>query len=148
MEEIDLCWRFYRAGYRIAYIPSSRVYHVGGGALPYNSPYKLYLNFRNSLFFIFKNLEKRNLRRTLFIRKLLDGIAAVSFLAKGSIRNFRAVWKAHMDFYKNLEELKGKREFVMNLGRSDNNAPILNKSIVFEFYAKGCKTFKSLKSEF
>jgi GT2 family glycosyltransferase len=148
MEEIDLCWRFYRAGYRISYIPSSKVYHVGGGALPYNSPYKLYLNFRNSLFFIYKNLEKKSLGRILFIRKILDGIAAVKFLAKGNLKNFKAVWKSHMDFYSNLKELKVKRDFVMSLGKSDNNAPVLNKSIVFEFYAKGHKTFKSLNTEF
>jgi GT2 family glycosyltransferase len=148
MEEIDLCWRFHKSGYRIAYIPGSKVFHVGGGALPYHSPYKLYLNFRNSLFFLYKNLSPGTLTKTLFIRKMLDGIAATSFLLKGSLKNFRSVWRAHMDFYHNKRELKQKRKLVMNLGNSDFNAPILNKSIVFEFYAKGCKTYDSLKTDF
>jgi GT2 family glycosyltransferase len=148
MEEIDLCWRFHKKGYSVAYIPDSKVYHVGGGALPYHSPYKLYLNFRNSLYFLYKNLDDSSLQTKLFVRKMLDGIAAISFLLKGSLKNFRSVWKAHMDFYSNLKELKEKRKWVANLGKSDFDAPILNKSIVFEFYAHGCKTYHSLKTDF
>jgi len=80
MEEIDLCWRLNKAGYRISYIPESVVYHVGGGSLPYESPFKTYLNFRNSLYLLYKNLPDNRLHYVLFIRKLLDALAAVRFL--------------------------------------------------------------------
>lgn len=147
MEEIDLCWRFNKAGYRVSYISTSVVYHVGGGALPYNSPFKTYLNFRNSLFLLYKNLPEKNFRRVLFIRKLLDGVAAIMFLAKGRFGSFRSVWKAHMDYYKNIALLKVKREAVKKLGITSAGKVILNKSIVFEFYIKGNKTFDKLKIE-
>jgi GT2 family glycosyltransferase len=83
MEEIDLCWRFHKAGYRVSCVPGSFVYHVGGGALPYNSPFKTYLNFRNSLYLLYKNLPGSDLRSVLFKRKILDGIASLFFLVKG-----------------------------------------------------------------
>ncbi len=147
MEEIDLCWRFNKAGYRVSYIPDSRVYHVGGGALPYNSPFKTYLNFRNSLFLLYKNLPDNKLFRVLFIRKILDGMAAIMFLFNGSFSSVLSVWKAHMDYYRSLKELREKRIAVKKLEEVDFPPHVLNKSIVFEFYAKGNKTFNSLKTE-
>lgn len=144
MEEIDLCWRFARAGYRVACIPDSVVYHVGGGALPYNSPFKTYLNFRNSLFLLHKNLDNRHMKSILFKRKIFDGIAALSFLLKGRWSMVKSVWKAHMDYYRSIDELEKKRDFAKKLGKGDYSAPILNKSIVLEFYARGRKTFRSL----
>jgi len=146
MEEIDLCWRFNKAGYRVSFVAGSVVYHVGGGALPYNSPFKTYLNFRNSLFLLYKNLPDKNFHLKLFIRKILDGIAALMFLLKGQSGSFRSVWKAHVDYYKNIDQLKRKRKLVKVLENRDNVPLILNKSIVFEFYVKGNKTFKSLKT--
>lgn len=141
MEEIDLCWRFAHAGYRISVIPESIVYHVGGGTLPYDSPFKTYLNFRNSLYLLYKNLEEKRIR-IMFIRKILDGIAALRFLFKGKPQAFKAVFKAHIDFYRNLTILKQKRQKV--LSKKIYNPCILNKSIVFEFYARGLKTFSQL----
>ena len=146
MEEIDLCWRFSKAGYRVSYHPGSVIYHVGGGALPYNSPFKTYLNFRNSLFLLYKNLPDKNLYRILFIRKLLDGVAAIWFLLNGSFESVRSVWRAHMDYYKSKSELKEKRKMVKKLETGYFPSLILNKSIVFEFYAKGNKTYSSLKT--
>jgi GT2 family glycosyltransferase len=145
MEEIDLCWRFNKAGYRIRYIPESVVYHVGGGALPYESPFKTYLNFRNSLFLLYKNLPDDELHNTLFTRRLLDGVAALKFLLSGSFGSFKSVWKAHMDYYGNLNQLRGQRKEVKLIESNPNSPPILNKSIVFEFYIKRHKTFDSLK---
>lgn len=145
MEEIDLCWRFHAAGFRLAYVPSSAVCHVGGGALPYDSPFKTYLNFRNSLFLLYKNLEDEEMKSILFARRVLDGIAALKFLLTGSVGSFRAVWKAHRDYYRSIPVLREKRQAVKNMRKGDYSAPILNKSIVFEFYAKGNKTFDSLK---
>jgi GT2 family glycosyltransferase len=147
MEEIDLCWRFHRAGYRVCYLPSSAVYHIGGGSLSYSSPFKTYLNFRNSLFLLYKNLPDSKLRSILFKRKLLDGVAAIFFLAKGSFSSGWAVLKAHTDYYKSLKHLKEKRSDVKKLGEAFYFAPILNKSIVFEFYVKGNKTYGSLHRE-
>ena len=145
MEEIDLCWRFSKAGYRVCYIPHSVVYHVGGGTLPYDSPFKTYLNFRNSLFLLYKNLPDDKFHKILFIRRLLDGLAAAMFLFKGNFRNVRSVLKAHIDYYKEISELKEKERLVKNLEVKDFQPLILNKSIVFEFYIKGNKTYKSLK---
>jgi len=145
MEEIDLCWRFSKAGYRVCYIPDSLIYHVGGGALSYKSPFKTYLNFRNSLFLLYKNLPDKNLYRILFIRRLLDGLAAIWFLLNGSFDSVKAVWRAHIDYYKSISELKEKRKMVKNMEIVHFSSPLLNKSIVFEFYAKGNKTYSSLK---
>ncbi len=148
MEEIDLCWRFHKAGYRVSCIPHSAVYHVGGGALPYDSPFKTYLNFRNSLFLLYKNLPDKSHIRILFIRRVLDGIAAVFFLLKGQFRSVRSVWKAHIDFYRNLDQLREKRKIVKELCTKKEAGMILNKSIVFEFYIKRTRTFRELKTKF
>jgi hypothetical protein len=123
------------------------IYHVGGGTLPYSSPLKTYLNFRNSLFLLYKNLPDKKLYTVLFIRKLLDGLAAIYFLMKGSFKSVRAVWNAHMDYYKAINNLREKRKAAKKLEINDNSWDcVLNKSIVFEFYIKGNKTYKSLKS--
>lgn len=144
MEEIDLCWRMHLAGYKLRCIPESVVYHVGGGTLPYDSPFKIYLNFRNNLFLLYKNLNNNKLQQIMFIRRLLDGMAAMMFLFRGNFSGFRSIWKAHMDFYRNLDSLKAGRKKVQELSKENYYAPHLNKSIVFEFYAKGKKTFSSL----
>jgi hypothetical protein len=147
MEEIDLCWRFNKAGYRISYIPGSVVYHIGGGSLPYESPFKTYLNYRNSLFLLYKNLPDNQLHTILFIRKLMDGLAAIRFLAKGNFDSVRSVWKAHIDYYKSISELKVKRKMAKKSEVIQSPTTILNKSVVFEFYVKGNKTYSSLKTE-
>lgn len=147
MEEIDLCWRFNKAGYRVGYIPASVIYHVGGGALPYNSPFKLYLNFRNSLFMLYKNLPDKNFHRILFMRKILDGFAALVFLFKGQFGSFMSVLKAHITYYRSIDKLKISRKLVKEFETDFIFPAILNKSIVFEFYVKGNKTFSSLKIE-
>jgi hypothetical protein len=146
MEEIDLCWRFNKTGYRVCFNPESVVYHIGGGSLPYNSPFKLYLNFRNSLFLLYKNLPDGKLHRNLFKRKVLDGLAALMFLFQGKLRCFWSVVHAHISYYKSVPELKVKREVVKKLTTGRIVPLILNKSIVFEFYIKGHKTFSSLKT--
>jgi GT2 family glycosyltransferase len=145
MEEVDLCWRFKRAGYRVSFLPDSVVYHVGGGTLPYDSPHKSYLNFRNSLFLLYKNLPDKKLHTVLFIRKLMDGLAAVMFIVSGRLLIARSVLKAHIDYYKSIKELKLKREQAKRIEKTTSLSNILNKSIVFEFYIKGRKTFSSLK---
>jgi len=147
MEEIDLCWRFSKLGYRVCYIPDSVIYHVGGGSLPYTSPFKTYLNFRNSLFMLYKNLPDNKLQRVLFIRKVLDGMAAIMFLFKGDFVNFASVWNSHIDYYRNKKELIAKRDAVKKLEIVSTPSRVMNKSIVFEFYIRGRKTFDQLKME-
>jgi GT2 family glycosyltransferase len=144
MEEVDLCWRFHLAGLRVSCVPESIVYHAGGGSLPYDSKLKTYLNFRNNLFLLFKNLPDNKFHKTMFIRKILDGVAAIMFIIKGRTGNAKAVWKAHMDYYKNIKSLKVKRESVSNLVKDKTISHLVNKSIVFRFYIKGEKTFGSL----
>ncbi len=145
MEEIDLCWRFHKAGYRVGFIHESVVYHVGGGTLPYDSPFKTYLNFRNSLYLLYKNLPDYNIHRIIVVRKLLDGLAALRFLFKGKPGCFKSVWNAHIDYYKAVSRLREKRSEVKKLGDYAYKPSFLNKSVVFEFYAKGKKTFNSFK---
>jgi GT2 family glycosyltransferase len=147
MEEIDLCWRFNKAGFRITFIPQSIVYHAGGGALNYDSPYKTYLNFRNSLAMLYKNLPDEKLVPTLFKRMILDGLAAAMFLFNGRFRHFSAVLKAHISFYRSLGELRKKRAIVKKNGMDHTSGLILNKSIVFEFYIKGAKTYSRLMNK-
>jgi GT2 family glycosyltransferase len=147
MEEIDLCWRFHKAGYRVSFVPGSVVYHIGGGALPYNSPFKTYLNFRNSLYLLYKNLPDARFKKILFYRKMLDGLAVLFFLVKGQFKSVGSVWKAHKDYYKNVSNLKEKRKLITRDSKTtDLRNPLVNKCIVFEFYIKGHKTYNSIFS--
>ncbi len=143
MEEVDLCWRFHNAGLRVVCLPLSVVYHVGGGALPYGSEQKTYLNFRNSLYLLYKNLPDKLLRRTILIRRILDGVAALRFCFMGMFRNVRAISRAHHDFRKNIRQLKKKRTMT----KGENSSLMLNKSIVFRFYLIGERTFGSLYTQ-
>jgi GT2 family glycosyltransferase len=148
MEEIDLCWRFHKAGYRVSYVPDSSVYHIGGGTLSYRSPFKTYLNFRNSLYLLYKNLPGNKKGKILIKRRFLDGIAALFFLFKGQFKSVGAVWKAHIDYYRHQGRLKEKRENIRSEYGDKSVGLILNKCIVFEFYIKGRKTFSSLNTKF
>ncbi len=98
MEEIDLCWRIRLAGYRICAVPSAVVYHLGGGSLPAENPRKTYLNFRNNLLMLHKNLPRKQGRRFLFKRRLLDTLAWAKFVATFDFANAAAIVRAHRDF--------------------------------------------------
>lgn len=142
MEEIDFCWRVKNAGYSIRYIHNSEVYHVGGGTLPKENPFKTYLNFRNNLFLLYKNLPQKKLHKTLFIRKILDGIAFIKFFISLDFKNCKSIYKAHIDFYKALPKLKLKREELKNMLVNTEHQEILNKSIVIEYFIKQKKQIK------
>ncbi len=114
MEEIDLCWRAQLVGYRIAVQPASCVYHLGGGTLSVNNPHKTYLNFRNNLAMLYKNLSKGRLWPTLLVRMLLDGLAAMAYLLQGKPMLFKAVFRAHRDFYRNFSSLRKKRRSIQS----------------------------------
>ena len=144
MEEIDLCWRLKNRGYKIAVCPTSIVLHLGGGSLSYGSPQKIFLNFRNNLFLLYKNLPKGRLYKTLFIRMLLDGIAAIQFLITGQLKAFFMVLKAHLDFYRNLRKLKLKRKVLLQKVTTPNHPEVYNGSLIFDFFIARKKKFSSL----
>lgn len=98
-EEIDLCWRIQNEGYKIFYTYESKVYHFGGGTLNYQNPKKTYLNIRNNLSTLLKNLPFRFIFPVIFIRLFLDGIAGLYFGLKNSPAHIIAVIKAHFSFY-------------------------------------------------
>ncbi|MBD5341036.1 MAG: glycosyltransferase family 2 protein [Bacteroides sp.] len=104
MEEIDLCCRILNAGYRVCAVTDSVVYHVGGASLNQGNPKKTYLNFRNNLLLLHKNLPRKKGKRKLFIRRLVDTLAWGMFVVKGDFANARAVFKAHNDFRKMKKE--------------------------------------------
>jgi len=143
MEEIDLCWRAKKIGYQFWVVPSSVVYHVGGGTLPYSSPRKTYLNFRNSLFMIVKN-HHGLLFPKLFYRLSLDGVASVRFLLKGEFKQLMAVFNAHMAMYGQLNTLLKKRKAIKRTRTNPNNAGLYGGSILWARYFKGIHHFSEL----
>jgi len=151
MEEIDLCWRIKRAGYKVMARPRSVVYHVGGGTLDYNTPRKTYLNFRNSLYTLVKNEERRRLLWILPLRLLLDGLAGVLFLMQGKFAHIRSIVQAHYAFFPNFKTVLSKRRQVAELVQkvSISNLPNTSAgrypgSIVWQYYALGKRRFKNL----
>ena len=144
MEEIDMCWRIKKRGFNFKVIPSSVVYHVGGGTLAYNSPKKTYLNFRNSLFMITKNHEGVLFFKIVY-RLCLDGIAGVLFLVKGSPTHTISVLKAHLDFYKYLFIMLRKRKELKNkTDRQVNLTGVYEGSILWARYFKGILKYSEL----
>lgn len=150
MEEIDLSWRLQRMGKHIAVIPESVIYHLGGGTLDYNSPRKTFLNFRNSLYILLKNERGHTLVWLLFVRFLLDGVAAIRFILMGDVGNFLAVWRAHMHFYASFSKMWKKRKIFLQL-LDDNGIQErialdgrYRGSIVWDYYILGKKRFSEL----
>ena len=109
-EEIDLCWRVQNLGYRIVCQPKSKIYHVGGGALPKSNPFKTYLNFRNNLYLVVKNLPDNEIGFVLFVRFFLDVVAAIRMLFQGNFKECHAVFRAYGAFIKNKKKMKAKRQ--------------------------------------
>jgi len=144
MEEIDLCWRLKRMGHSIYFIPSSTIYHVGGGTLDYRNPRKTYFNFRNNLLLLYKNLPLAGKRRIIFSRMILDGISAFRFLLRADFRDFMAVIRAHASFY----GMKGFYRGTNNRNNLNNNPVIVSGiypgSIVADFFLRGRKQFGEL----
>ena len=137
-EEIDLCWRAINKGHQIKYTSKTTVYHLGGATLAQGNPQKTYLNFRNSLLMLLKNLPKSSLFQVLFIRMLLDGLAGIQFLCKGKFSHFGAILKAHYSFYllfsrnyKKRETTQIKRYYKIN-------------SIVYSYFIKKRSIFAEI----
>lgn len=145
MEEIDLCWRLNNRGRRIVCLPSSTVFHVGAATLKKESPRKTYLNFRNNLLMLYKNLPRRRLKKTMIIRLILDYIAALQFTITGKYTNAKEVIRAHKDFYDNRKNFRQARQENLRLMINDEPKTIYYKSILAAYYLKGIRTFSKLK---
>jgi GT2 family glycosyltransferase len=143
MEEIDLCWRMKNKGYKIMYSGKSTVYHVGGGTLPKKYPKKTYLNFRNNLTLLFKNLPKNRLLRVYIARIFLDGVAAFKFLLEGSFMSCIAVTKAHFSFFRTYSKTMKKRR----LTEHKNVSEIYSGNIALDYFLKRKKLFSELPSK-
>lgn len=137
MEEIDLCWRILLSGREIWAIPSGRVYHLGGGSLPASNPRKTYLNFRNNLLMLHKNLPDSCRRGILLRRRMLDALAWMKYVVSGDFDNASAVLKAHRDFRRMRKAYKSHPK--VNLLNVDTN-------ILFDYYVRNRRTFSSLKN--
>ncbi len=143
MEEIDLCWRLKNFGYKIMYSADSTVYHVGGGTLNKTNPNKTFLNFRNNLMLLFKNLPPHNFFLIILIRFKLDGLAGFKFLFSGQFSHFIAVIKAHFSFYASFGKTFKKRKLLKQQIKHYTTAVYLH-SIIADYYLRGKKTFKEI----
>ncbi|MFT3885793.1 MAG: glycosyltransferase family 2 protein [Flavobacteriales bacterium] len=144
MEEIDLCWRLRRMGWTIGYTSRTAVYHVGGGALGYGSPRKTYLNFRNSLAVLTKNLRSRFILYRILHRMLLDQFAALKFLAEGHGAHAWEVGRAHRHFCKRLPALLRERTRLKRAERSPDLTGMYHRSIAYDRFILGWKHFPQL----
>lgn len=142
MEEIDLCWRLKSLGYAIAAVPQGTVYHLGGGSLPASSPRKTYLNFRNSLLMLYKNLPRSERRGFLIRRRLLDTIAWAKFMLTLDFRNASAIIGAHRDFRRMA------REHYRDVKSPETNLlpslPWGRRNILVDYYLRGTRKFSDL----
>lgn len=157
MEEIDLCWRIHRLGCDIRYVPQSTVYHLGGGSLPADNPRKTYLNFRNNLLLLYKNLPKREGRRILFVRRLYDTLAFAVFVAKApvalvtghrreaslAIANAHAVLRAHRHFRSMRSNYSPAADGQPEASTFAMLSPI---NIILEYNLRRRRTFTQLKA--
>lgn len=150
MEEIDLCWRIKRAGFKVTVLPKSVVYHVGGSTLNYLSPRKTFLNFRNSYYTLVKNERKGKLTWLIPTRLILDGLAGILFLFQGKFSHILSIIKAHWTFFPQFLKLYRNRSHSQDLidklsiSAEPNQAGILDKSIIIQYYLRGKRFFHQL----
>lgn len=149
-EEIDLCWKMKTAGFSIKCIPSSIVYHEGGSTLDYNNPRKDFLNFRNNLYLLTKNVNITSLLWLVPVRLILDGIAGIKFLIDKRPKSTLAIIKAHMSFYRHLplvfERRNKEHQWIKNVKiNKPNYTGKYYNSIVYKYYIEGKKKFSQLK---
>lgn len=143
-EEIDLCWRLWLMGRKVFCVPDSYVYHIGGGTLPKNNPMKTFLNFRNNLTMLYKNLPDDTLGRVMRVRAVLDYVAALQALCAGRIGDCKAIIKGRRAFKEWLPEYREVRKSVQNRRKADNVVGIYRHSILWQYYVKGKRTYAEL----
>lgn len=147
MEEIDLCWRLNARGYRIVCVPQSTVFHVGGGTLNVEHPRKTYLNFRNNLLMLYKNLPQNALKEVLFWRSILDYLAAFQLFVSGKPKNAISVFKARSDFKKMMPDFDEKRKENILYATRTHCDEMLQKSLIVDYYLKRNKTYTKLTTQ-
>ncbi len=143
-EEIDLCWRLRSRAYRIVCVPQSVVYHLGGGTLPKENPRKTFLNFRNNLLLLYKNLPQRRLRTVFFLRFWLDALASLVFLLKGEGRSFLAVWQARREFRRIRQDFAADRIANLAASRLDPIPEMYSGSLLVAYHLKKLRSFAQL----
>lgn len=144
MEEIDLCWRLRCRGHEVRSVASSVVYHVGGATLNAGHPRKTFLNFRNNLLMLYKNLPDSDLHGVLFVRAMLDYVAAAMFLLKGEWGSVKAVFRARKEFRKLKTEFRASREENLRKSVSMNVPERTRYSILWKYHIGRCHTFDQL----
>ncbi len=149
MEEIDFCWRIKRAGYKVMVCPESVVYHLGGATLSKANPKKTYLNFRNNLILLFKNVPSVYLFTRFPIRILLDTVAAYRALFSGDFNTFKAIFKAHIYFMFNIFSIlkrrkKANKQVNNNTIGKVNNDGWMRLSLVYRYFLKKQNKFSLL----
>jgi GT2 family glycosyltransferase len=144
MEEIDICWRLKNLGYKVIYCPDSEIYHVGGGTLNSDNPFKTYLNFRNNLYILQKNLPLKEAYIMIFLRFWIDLIAWIHFIATGKFRHAAAVSKAHFSFFQNIRLNARKRTGIQIPFL--NHAGVYHSSVVWAFFVRKITRFSDLKN--
>ncbi len=149
MEEIDLCWRLKNRGYKVYAVGKSHVYHVGGGTLPTHSPRKTYLNFRNSLWMLFKNSSPKTRLKKIAVRILLDCIAMLRFAISGQWPLVKAVGSAILDFLKSIVKYKNNsikvEDSLSPVKNLEKGHGIFEGSIVMAYFMQSKKRFSALK---
>lgn len=146
MEEIDWCWRVQRLGYEVWACSESTVYHVGGGTLHKSNPHKTYLNYRNSLFMLYRNWPADGwLWGKVLLRLVLDGLSSLLFLKVGQWRDVGAILRAHFAFYGQLPQLHQQRKSLRQ--QQKTNVTLYPRSIVWQYFAEGKKTFDEISNE-
>ena len=144
-EEIDLCWRAQLAGYKVYACPASVVYHVGGGTLPKGNAQKVYLNFRNNLVMMAKNMRTWEAVWKISLRFVLDAISAVKSLLSGEGTYFTAVVRAHVRFCGWL--LAERKKSLFPVARKGALAGYLQKSVVWSYFVRGKRKFSEIYTQ-
>ena len=140
MEEIDLCWRLQQRGYTVGCVPQSKVFHVGGGTLQATSPFKTYLNFRNNLWLLTKNLPGSRWWWTFPLRLVLDGVAGAKFLIEGKPKHTGMIVKAHWHAFAKLGKMWRKRGEIVPL----KAYPSVNKWLFVEYFLRKKCTYSEI----
>ncbi len=154
MEEIDLCWRLRTMGYRLVCVSASTAFHLGGATLNQGNARKTFLNFRNNLLMIYKNLPQEELRKVLRTRRSLDFLAAMQFLVKGDTANMKAVFRADREFRRLQPSYEAVREEIQKnrttvKGTDPRNTPTAlpdhtSVSILWQYHVLGRKTYRQI----
>lgn len=143
-EEIDLCWRLRSRGRGIVCIPDSIVYHLGGGTLPQGNPRKTFLNFRNNLLLLYKNLPQERLEPVMRIRFWLDALASLKFLLTFQWGSFLAVWRARREYHRIRADFQQDRDRNLSLGILSPVPEQSTFSLLYQYYVKGRKKYSQL----